>query len=155
MKVLPASQAHVGPLARLRLALLEETGGELPQGQRQQMLALNEAFFQKNLGSASWQDWVALVDGEVRGIGAMAFLSRPPYPGNPEGKDAYLLNMYTAPLFRGQGLALAIVHEALQDARTRGVRKVILHATDAGRRIYDKLGFQASSAYMELALEGG
>jgi hypothetical protein len=34
------------------------------------------------------------------------------------------------------------------------VCKVILHATEAGRRLYDQLGFKASSAYMELALEG-
>lgn len=160
MQVLRATAAHVPDLARLRLALLEETGGPLAEPERQRMLKLNEAFFRDQLGSPLWQDWVAIggeggdgSNGRVCAIGAMAFLLRPPYPGNPEGKDAYLLNMYTAPGFRGQGAAGAILGAALADAQARGVRKIILHATEAGRRLYLKLGFLPSSAYMELVLQ--
>jgi GNAT superfamily N-acetyltransferase len=152
MQILPATQAHAPALAELRLALLEETGGVLSQPLRQQMLELNQTFFKAHVQSPAWQDWVAVQDGQVCSAGAMAFLLRPPYPGNPEGKDAYLLNMYTAPAHRGHGLARAIVHRALEDARGRGVRKVILHATEAGRRLYDKIGFLSSTAYMEFAL---
>lgn len=153
MQVLRAQASHVADLARLRMALLEETGGALPEPQRAEMQALNEAFFRQHLHSGTWQDWVAVDGHQVCACGAMAFLQRPPYPGNPQGQDAYLLNMYTAPAWRGQGAARAILEAALADARGRGVRKVILHATEAGRRLYVKLGFLASSAYMEVALE--
>lgn len=154
VQVLRACEAHVPAIANLRLALLQETGGPLPADEQQNLLRLNEAFFRSQLGTPQWQDWVAVREGQVCGIGALAFLLRPPYSGNPLGLDAYLLNMYTAPAFRGVGVARAILDAALQDAHARGVRKVILHATEAGRRLYLKLGFQPSLAYMELALEG-
>lgn len=147
-----AASIHVPELARLRLALLEETGGALDAAARQDMLVRNEAFFHQHLGSPLWQDWVVLDGSEVIAIGALAFLNRPPYPGNPEGRDAYLLNMYTLPAHRGRGAAHALLQALLDDAKARGVRKVILHATEAGRRIYRQLGFEASSAYMELAI---
>jgi GNAT superfamily N-acetyltransferase len=152
MQILPSTPAHAPALAELRLALLEETGGVLDPPLRLNMLELNQAFFKAHVQSPLWQDWVAVLNGQVCSMGAMAFLLRAPYPGNPEGRDAYLLNMYTAPAYRGRGLARAIVHEALADARARGVRKVILHATEAGRRLYDKVGFLSSTAYMEFAL---
>lgn len=152
MKVLRATQAHVPALARLRMALLEETGSPMQPAARAALLAGNERFFQQQVGNPQWQDWVVVEGDEVIAIGALAFLDRPPYPGNPDGKDAYLLNMYTAPAHRGRGAARALLQALLDDARARGVCKVILHATEAGRRIYAPLGFEPSGAYMELVL---
>lgn len=155
MQILRAQALHVPALARLRVALLEETGGPLAGPLREEMRALNEAFFQQHLEADAWQDWVAVDGNDVVACGALAFLLRPPYPGNLQGRDAYLLNMYTAPAWRGRGTAMALLDAMLADARERGVRKLILHATEAGRRLYVKLGFKASAAYMELALAGG
>ena len=120
--------------------------------ERQEQLTLNEAFFRANLTSPNWTSWVAVFDDCVRAVGTLAYWLRPPYPGNPEGKDAYLLNMFTEPPYRGRGAATAILDLAIQAARERGVRKLILHATEAGRRRYLKAGFATSSAYMELSL---
>lgn len=40
---------------------------------------------------------------------------------------------------------------ALAWARSRGAGKLVRHATAAGRALYAKAGFLASTAYMELA----
>jgi GNAT superfamily N-acetyltransferase len=92
------------------------------------------------------------VQGQAVAVGSMSFFVRPPYPGNPEGKDAYFLNMYTRPEFRGQKAADLVLKAAVAQAAERGVRKIILHATEAGRPMYLKAGFKPSSAYMELVL---
>lgn len=147
-----ATAADLPALARLRLALLQETGAALDTAAHAEMLALNEAFFRQHLGAPDWQSWVAEEGGAIVAIGTLALFLRPPYPGNPLGRDAYLLNMYTAPGHRGRGAASAIVQAALQQARQWGVRKVVLHATEAGRRRYVLVGFEPSAAYMELAL---
>lgn len=139
----------------MRLALLEETGDPLAAPERMALLRSNEAFFEANLASPSWSSWVVEFSGRVGAVGTLAYWDRPPYTGNPEGKDAYLLNMYTAPPFRGRGAATAILAAALEEARSRGVRKLVLHATEAGRRLYVEAGFLASAAYMELAMGGG
>jgi len=154
MQVIPVTADHLVALARLRVALLEETGAVLDTGERAALLRDNEAFYAGRLVSPDWRSWVALFDGEVGAVGTMALWLRPPYPGNPAGIDAYLLNMYTVPARRGQGAATAILAAALDWARQQGARKVVLHATDEGRRIYARHGFAPSAQYMELALPG-
>lgn len=163
MRIRPLDAADVPVAARLRIELLEETGGALPPAERQALLEANQAFFLRHLGSPAWQSWVAEFDPTlapaaapaspvVGAIGTLAFFERPPYPGNPLGRDAYLLNMFTAPAYRGKGAARAIVQAVIGEAHRRGVRKLILHATEAGRPIYAEAGFGPSTAYMELAL---
>lgn len=151
--VRPAEARDVPALARLRLALLEETGTPLAPAERAALLAGNEAFHREHLASPQWANWVGEAPGgEVVAIGMLALFLRPPYPGNPEGRDAYLLNMYTQPAHRGRGVASAIVQAALAQARAWGARKIVLHATEAGRRRYRAVGFEDSAAYMELRL---
>lgn len=152
LPVRTATAADLPTLARLRLALLQETGARLGAAEHDQLLALNEAFFREQLGSPLWQHWVAEDSGQIVAIGTLALFLRPPYPGNLQGRDAYLLNMYTAPAHRGRGAASAIVQAALLQAREWGVRKIVLHATEAGRRRYVQVGFAPSNAYMELTL---
>ena len=137
----------------LRLALLQETA--ITPGDVQPLQRATQDFFQRSLDLPDWQTWVAEAPdspGPVA-IGTMALWLRPPYPGNPSGQDAYLLNMYTAPAHRGQGAARSIVAVALDWARQRGVPKVVLHASAAGRTLYEAFGFTGSAAYMECKLE--
>ena len=153
MKTRAITVDDVATLVELRIALLEETGGALASDVRDSLLRANDAFFRNNLDSPAWKSWCAEDEGCIVAVGTLAFFDRPPYPGNVEGRDAYLLNMYTLPNYRGRGVATRLVTEMLHYAQFRGVRKIVLHATDEGRRIYTKLGFVASSAYMELAVE--
>ena len=137
----------------LRLVLLQETG--TTPGDVRPLQQATQDFFQRSLDLPDWQTWVAEAPdcpGPVA-IGTMALWLRPPYPGNPSGQDAYLLNMYTAPAHRGQGAARSIVAVALDWARQRGVPKVVLHASAAGRTLYEAFGFTGSAAYMECKLE--
>ncbi len=147
-----ATTTDVATLARFRVALLEETGGALPAAERAEMLRLNEAFFLQHMHTDSWCSWLAEVQGEAVAVGTLAYFLRPPYPGNPQGQDAYFLNMYTRPEFRGRNAAHRVLMAAIAQARERGVRKLILHATEAGRPLYLKAGFAPSLSYMELAL---
>lgn len=140
----------------LRLALLQETGESWgDEDAVQSPWQATRDFFRRSLDSGDWQTWVAEAPGSTIAvaIGTMALWQRPPYPGNPAGLDAYLLNMYTAPAHRGRGAARGIVELALAWARERGARKVLLHATPAGRVLYQTLGFTGAPAYMERRLE--
>jgi GNAT superfamily N-acetyltransferase len=152
MHVRLATPADHAALARLRVALLEETGAPLSAQERDEMLRLNEAFFLRHGRSRDWRNWLVEDAGQAVCAGTLAFLLRPPYPGNPQGKDAYFLNMYTLPSHRGRGAARLVLQAAIEHARRRGVRKLVLHATEAGRPLYAKAGFLPSAAYMELSI---
>lgn len=44
--------------------------------------------------------------------------------------------------YRGKGLATAITHAALVDAKNKGIKRAILGASDEGKPLYEKMGFK-------------
>ena len=58
------------------------------------------------------------------------------------GDDCELYFVATLPDHRGQGLARRLVHQALIDARDRGLAVSSLQATKAGYPIYERLGYE-------------
>ncbi len=74
---------------------------------------------------------------------------RPPDADNLAGLDAYLMNMYTAPAWRGRGLAARLVREASGFVRSTTARRIWLHATLAGGPVYRRAGFRPAASEME------
>ena len=68
-----------------------------------------------------------------------------PGPLDIQTRRAYILNVYTEPDYRGRGLARWLVTSAMDWSREHGLNTVLLHASDAGRPIYESLGFTAST----------
>lgn len=50
--------------------------------------------------------------------------------------------MFTAREHRGKGIAQRIVQAAVKQAKRGGYPRVTLHASEMGRPIYDKLGWE-------------
>lgn len=63
----------------------------------------------------------------------------------PKTRTPYIMSMYTHPDHRGRGLATRIVRRLLAEARRRGYPRVTLHASDMGRGVYARLGFESTS----------
>src|SRR5262249_12877951 len=62
---------------------------------------------------------------------------------NAVGETASVFFVNTEPEWRRQGIAHAMTSQALAAALRRGARHASLDATGAGRRIYERLGFEA------------
>jgi len=56
----------------------------------------------------------------------------------------FIGDVFTEPAYRGRGLATALNEEAIRWLRAKGVTMVRLLASEAGRPMYEKLGFRAS-----------
>ena len=69
---------------------------------------------------------------------------------NPTGKKAYIMNMYTKPDYRRQGIAFKTLDLLVSDAKTKGINAISLEATDMGRPLYTKYGFIKMNDEMEL-----
>lgn len=111
-----------------------------------------QAFFERTLAEGSLAQWFAVEDGEVIGASAVCYYQVPPSYANLTGQVAYITNMYTDPAFRGKGIATALLGCAVEDAKARGCRFVRLLASDQGRPVYAKFGFQDSEESMVLRL---
>ena len=61
------------------------------------------------------------------------------------GRQAIIQNVYTEPDWRRRGLAALLIKTILDWAREQGIGSVVLHASDAGRAVYERLGFVATN----------
>jgi len=80
----------------------------------------------------------------VSGLG-LWLLDWPPHMLGPGPWRANILNVYTRPESRRNGLARRLVETAIDWCRAKGLSTVILHASDAGRPLYASMGFQPST----------
>ena len=65
----------------------------------------------------------------------------PGYPGENRGERAWILNMYTEPRARRRGIAKRLMEVMIEWCRARGFSAVSLHASEAGRPVYEAMGF--------------
>lgn len=146
-----ATSDDIDQLVRLRLLLFEEASGPLQQTQAEAMREATRAYLTKSLPQATFLAWIAESDRQIVATSGLVLFERPPAPRNLSGEEAYVLNMYTLPQWRGQGLATVLLQEIIRFAKGTSIRRLWLHATESGRPIYEKAGFIATLDEMELA----
>ena len=60
-------------------------------------------------------------------------------------KEGYVWSVFTEPAYRGRGIARKLVEMAVEHFEKCGCTAVVLHASEAGQRLYGGLGFEPTS----------
>lgn len=72
-----------------------------------------------------------------------------PRPINPtmigEGRQGTIVNVFTETEWRRRGIAGLLMKEIIAWSKTENIDRLILHASDDGRSVYERLGFIASN----------
>jgi len=94
------------------------------------------------LADGSYQGWLAETpDRRIVAGGGVLFSSWPAGPYDPRTRRAVIINVYTEPEFRRTGLARRLMSLMIKTLKEEGFSSVVLHASDAGRHLYETLGF--------------
>lgn len=110
-------------------------------------------YFRNLIPKNEFVAWVAIFENKIIATSGLSFYKRPPSYKNLEGKVAYIMNMYTIPSYRGKGIAKLLFSNIIEEAKAMGYYQFSLHATDMGRPIYKKFGFNESGNEMILNLK--
>ncbi len=137
-------------LVQLRLDLLHEVGNIKNETDTTALAEATRNYLAQKMPSSEFLAWVAEVNSQIVSTTGLVFFQRPPYNGNLSGLEAYVMNIYTIPAWRGQGIATALFREIISFVRTTEVKRIWLHATEDGKRLYEKLGFVSTANEMEI-----
>ena len=78
------------------------------------------AYYRRALESGEHIAYLVYDNGKFIGAGGVSFYQVMPTYHNPTGKKAYIMNMYTAPEYRRQGIAINTLDLLVKDAKEQG-----------------------------------
>lgn len=144
MKIVRATKDEAEWVVRHRIEMFRSMGWT------EEELKMTEPTVREFLASSSARDvdcYLATEDGKIVGGCAVSIQRVLPSYKNRMGLHAYLHNMYVEPDYRGRGIATALLEFILETYRKRGVDRFELHASEMGRPLYERMGFEKSDTY--------
>jgi GNAT superfamily N-acetyltransferase len=143
----------------LRLATLDDVPtilhqrramfAEMGSGTDEQLDAMTSAFapwVREKIAQGRYRGWLVLdTSGAIVGGAGLWLMEWPPTVLEPNPLRAYMLNVYTEPAHRRHGIAHLLTEAIIDWCRANAYHLLVLHASDAGRPVYESLGFRLSN----------
>ena len=140
-------------LVEYRLAYLAELQGLQDDTYRIQLKKDLELYFRKSLKEGRFFALYAELEGTILSFGGMVIKEIPGDSNKSSYLEADVLNMYTIPEARRQGISSMILEQLLAEAKSMGISKLALHTSKDGEILYRKFGFaEPVYPYLELVL---
>jgi RimJ/RimL family protein N-acetyltransferase len=141
-------------IARHRARMFHDMG-EISDKAYDDFVAASQEWTARGLTTGEYIGWLAVPketpDVVVGGAGVQ-LRQVPPHPCRPprdgafaRGRHAIVLNVFTEPEWRRRGVALLLMEEILLWARAEKLDRLVLHASDQARSLYQKMGFIATN----------
>ena len=132
--------AHMLAEYRIRFAI-ELAGGQTSERIEALKKQMIEYFTRATLEN-SCISFIAKSNNTIAGLGSVHVREVPGNFKNMSGKWGYIMNMYTVPEFRKQGICSEILKLLVNEGKRHGITAFELHATEEGKPVYLKGGFQ-------------
>ena len=129
-------------LAEIRSIILKELNNVTSEEERIVTERANLEYFRKALCDKTFISWIALDNEEIIATSGLSFSIVPPFFPILDGKVAYIMNMFTFPLYRKSGIGTELFKRVVDEAKHLGYKKITLHTTEMGRPLYEKYGFK-------------
>ena len=145
-RVRVATHADAEAIVRHRIGMFEDMGVEMDRGLTARSFG---RWLDHALLSGLYRAWVVETGtGEIVAGGGITVLPWPPGPRYPGEQLAFVYNLYTDPAHRRRGLGRQIMDAIHSWCREAGISSLALNASDAGRPLYESLGYRVSPSPM-------
>jgi GNAT superfamily N-acetyltransferase len=132
-------------ILRHRRAMFDEMGFRDP-AVLHRVEELSREYLTEALRIGAYRGWLAEgSNDQIVGGGGIVVANWPGYPGENRAARAWILNMYTEPEARRRGVAKRLLETMIEWCRAEGFNAVSLHASPAGRALYETVGFQQTN----------
>ena len=137
------------PLLAVHRAAMFRDMGSVASGSEAALVRATADYLRDALPRGEYLAWVAQSSvSPLEPIGGAGVQLRPILPrptpagdGIELGPEAIVLNVYVDPAWRRRGVADALMQRVLTVLAERKIRRIVLHASNDGRRLYERLGF--------------
>jgi GNAT superfamily N-acetyltransferase len=106
-------------------------------------------YFYKSIENNNFLGMICEYRKEIIAAAYLAINIKPPNPNFVNGKTGTLLNVFTYPKYRNQGIAAELLKKIIEEARKENINTISLSSTNDGEKLYKKLGFKESE-YKEM-----
>lgn len=140
----PATPDDIPELLRHRQGMYEDMGYNDPEAMLA-MVSTCKPYLAAALANGTLHGWLACAGEKVVAGGFVLVSPWPSHPYDGQCRRATILNMYTDPPFRRQGIGRRLMQAMIEWCRNEGFVRVDLHASDLGRPLYETLGFEPTN----------
>ena len=132
----------IGLLIDARINIIEEDSGKLTDREKEELFSGSREYIKKAMKDGSFFAYLAFDSDTFAGTCSVNLYRVLPGRKLPKGKRAYLQNVYVVPSYRGNGIAKKLVALAVDEAKLKGHERIELHASEAGKPLFEKCGFK-------------
>jgi GNAT superfamily N-acetyltransferase len=127
--------------------------GKLDPGLYPVLTRQAQEYFTRAVPAGEYVGWFAFPFAEPgsviggAGVQIRPLMPRPDHTGTRllAGEQGLVLNVFTEIEWRRHGVARLLMERVLAWARERRIASLVLHASDEGRRLYERLGFAGTN----------
>jgi GNAT superfamily N-acetyltransferase len=130
--------------------------GELPPELFETFRIRSRDVVQRMFERGDYIGWLASPENELVRIVAGAGVQLREVPPHPQpgangkidiasGRQAIIQNVFTEPEWRRRGLAALLIKRIIDWTNRKGIDSLVLHASDEGHALYERLGFIATT----------
>ncbi len=150
----PATPEDIEQLIKLRLDFLEEDNPSLSNEDKSAISSQLKDYLKRQIPSKKFIAYLAIQEETIVSTAFMEIHEMPANIYSVNGLTGTILNVFTYPQYRNMGYATKILAELIKEVQNIGVTALSLNATEAGKSLYEKLGFK-NMPYTAMRLKKG
>ena len=136
-----ATEKHIPLFIENREAFLSEYWGMQDEKTLLNFRDELRKYLERDIPNGDFLAWLAMIGEECIAAGGMKIIQKPGSFRVPNGRSGYIMNMYTKPEYRRQGIGKEILERLIQTGKDEGITFFELHATEMGTPLYMNSGF--------------